>query len=704
MLVAAPAGYGKTTAVAQWRASSDTSRAFAWVSLDAGDNDPARLWSHILQALYPILPRMQERVSGLLRRHGENVEQAVLPELIDTLGQADRRLVLLLDDFHCLTEMRCQRQVDFLLHNLPPLAQLVIVTRADPLLHLGRLRVEDQLLEIRVDELRFGPDEASALLATHGVRLSDPALGRLVAATEGWPAALSLAALSLAGRSDADHLVDDLAADNRYIGDYLTEEVLEREGEAVRRFVYCASILERFNAPLCDFLLGTSDSQTLIERIEHSNLFLVPLDGEGGWFRFHNLFATVARARLAAAEPDLVPTLHRRAVEWFSREGLVDEAVEHALAVGDVDATVALVTAHRMRYVTEGRILTLHGWLRALGRPALDANPAAGVMTAWIAAVCGDLHTMEERLNALDPAPDIGPLPDGSPSVEFSIAMLRGSFGFDGPVEMLAAARRAVVLAPDEGSPWCASAHLVLGNALLLVGDDAGAEGWLRRVLASTVAPPLTRIAAFALLSFVELDRRHVEDGTELAETSLRIAQEEGFTDTPQASLAYTALGRARAETGHLEDALPVLEHGLALRRQMANLSPWPTIRHALVMAPVLMALGRPAPAHELVDEVDRLLGRWTGGTEALRDQLARVEEAMQALSRVRPRPVAEPLTDREESVLRLLLSRLTLREIAGELYVSHNTVKTHARMVYRKLGASSRAEAVDIARRRGLV
>jgi LuxR family transcriptional regulator, maltose regulon positive regulatory protein len=326
------------------------------------------------------------------------------------------------------------------------------------------------------------------------------------------------------------------------------------------------------------------------------------------------------------------------------------------------------------------------------------------LMTAWIAAVCGDLHTMEERLAALDPATDIGPLPDGSPSVAFSVAILRGSFGFDGPEEMLAAARKAVELAPDEGSPWCASAHLTLGNALLIVGDDAGAEGWLRRVLANTEAPGLTRIAALALLALVELDRRHVEDGRRLAEASLQIAQDEGFTDTPQASLAYTALGRAHAETGHLEDALPVLEHGLALRRKMANLSPWPTIHHALVMAPVLMALGRPAPAHQLVDEVDRLLGQWTGGTEAMRARLAQVEEAVQALSRVPPLPAAEPLTDREESVLRLLVSTRSMREIASELYLSHNTVKTHAQMVYRKLGASSRAEAVDIARRRGLV
>ena len=373
-LVAAPAGYGKTTVVAQALQSEECPDS-AWVSLDAGDNDPARLWSHVAAALERagcVLPLVEpSRVFG----RPVQAPPTLLMTIMAALAAMPDDLVLVLDDFHFVHLTARHEEVELLVQSLPDKAHLVIITRSDPGLRLGRLRVSHDLAELRAEDLAFTREEAHELVARTGVVLSDVTLAELVERTEGWPAALYLAALSLADRPDPDDFVHRFSGSNRFIGDYLTEEVLSRHPEGLRDFILDVSVLDRFSAALCDHLLGRSDSATILNDLERANLFLVPLDGDRRWFRFHQLFAAVARSELELSHPQRIEELHARAAEWFSAHGRVPEAITHWLAAGRAQDASELVQANWLRFVDAGQRATVQAWIDVLG-PGDGAPPA----------------------------------------------------------------------------------------------------------------------------------------------------------------------------------------------------------------------------------------------------------------------------------------------------------------------------------------
>ncbi len=311
-LVAAPAGFGKTTLATQWLASNRGPRVAAWVSLDSRDNDPVRLWTHVAIALERAGCSADDNVAAFMAAHGGEVIAEVLPRLIASIADMDQDLVILLDDFHFLRDVDCHSQVEFLVENLPQQAHLVVLTRADPGLRIAWLRATGRLSEIRAADLAFTVEETSSLLAVEQVRLSSGSVRDLVQRTEGWAAGLYLATLSMAGRPDPDEFVREVSEGNRFIGDYLTEEVLAGLSDEVREFIRTMSILERFSAPLADHMTGSSHSAALLDELERSNLFLIPFDETRRWFRFHHLFASAARSDLELEEPDRVPGLHRK--------------------------------------------------------------------------------------------------------------------------------------------------------------------------------------------------------------------------------------------------------------------------------------------------------------------------------------------------------------------------------------------------------
>ena len=345
VLVAAPAGFGKTTAVAQWRASMIEDRRFAWVSLDRGDDDPARLWWHVVSALQRACPEFGgEDVLRALRAQVPDIPGKVLPSLVNELAALRAPVVLVLDDYHVISEPSCHDQVAFLLSHLPATVQLVLVTRADPPLPLARLRAAGEMAEVRAPELRFAPAQAAALVRTvAAVDLSEPDLADLVERTEGWPAGVYLAALSLHGHSSPGAFVRQFTGDNRFIVDFLAEEVLSRQPAEIRQFLTRTAVLDRFCAPLCDAVTGSANAAEIIDVIERDNLFLVPLDDNRQWYRYHHLFAQVLRGQLARTEPAIVPALHQRASAWHRQSGSAEEAIDHALAAGDVAAAVDLI-------------------------------------------------------------------------------------------------------------------------------------------------------------------------------------------------------------------------------------------------------------------------------------------------------------------------------------------------------------------------
>ena len=406
VLVDAPAGFGKTTLVAQWRTSVTECRPFAWVSLDPGDNDPGRLWWHVVCAVQRACPDFgAEDVLGTLRVQVPEFTVTVLPCLVNALAALTTPVILVLDDYHVITERACHQQLNFLLAHLPPSVQLVLTSRAHPPLRLGRLRAEGQLLDIRANQLRLATAHVAALVdAVSGVQLNGPDLADLVARTEGWPAGVYLAALSLRGHPSPHEFIGQFSGDNRFIGDFLAEEVLTRQPPEVQQFLIRTSVLGRFCAPLGAAVSGVDNAAEILDGLERDNLFIVPLDETRQWFRYHHLFRQVLRSRLARAEPDLVPALHQAASAWHQLHGSADEAIEHAMASGDFRLAIDLIAGYWFGYVSSGRVATVHNWIRSLGDGRIAASPLAAHCAAWAAAMSGDRQSARRWVPVIETA------------------------------------------------------------------------------------------------------------------------------------------------------------------------------------------------------------------------------------------------------------------------------------------------------------
>ena len=334
LFVCTPAGFGKTTLVADWAASARW--PVAWLSLDPEDNDPARFWRYVVAALDRACEGLAEHVLPRLTAPTVLSSEGVVTVLANQLQARPEEVALVLDDYHLIESESIHEGMAFLLGHLPPQLHVVITSRSDPPLPLARLRARGQLVELRAADLCFTPEEASALLReVWGLDLAAEGIAALDARTEGWAVGLQLAALSLRERPDPHAFLSALARTHRYVLDYLSEEVLERQPDRLRSFLLQTSILERLSGPLCDAVTGGTDSQELLEALERANLFLIPLDDERRWWRFHHLFGDLLRARLQRTEGAQLPELHRRAAAWCEQHGLIDEAIQHALASGD---------------------------------------------------------------------------------------------------------------------------------------------------------------------------------------------------------------------------------------------------------------------------------------------------------------------------------------------------------------------------------
>ncbi len=404
----APAGSGKTALLADWARRGRC--PVAWLSLDAGDNDPARLWRHAVAALDRVRPGISERVGPLLGPPAppsfEGLVTALVNELDTEPGKGE--VLLVLDDYHLIDSQAVHASLRFLLEHLPPGLHLVLASRSDPPLPLARLRASGQLAELRADDLRFTTDEAAALLREAlGADLPDAAVAVLAARTEGWAAGLQLAALSLRGQEDAAGFVAAFSGSHRYVLDYLAGEVLDRQAEELRGFLLETSVLERLSGALCDAVTGRADSQAMLEQVEQAGLFLVPLDEVRGWWRYHQLFADLLRVRLRQQRPERIPVLHRNAAAWHSEHGPADAAVRHAIAAGDMNWAARLMEQYFDElFYLHGEGATLERWFSALpagmirSRPRLLVAQAAQVDTGGRVEEVGGLLDAAEHAYA----------------------------------------------------------------------------------------------------------------------------------------------------------------------------------------------------------------------------------------------------------------------------------------------------------------
>ena len=694
LLVAAPAGYGKTTLVTQW-VTSGRAGAIAWLTLDPADNDPTRLWAHLAAALERAGCVVDVNVAEFIAMSSTAILSAVVPRVAEALAAYPGVVTVVLDDCHVLHEPACSAQLDRLVALLPAHAHLVLVSRSDPAVRLGRLRVEGRLAEIRTENLAFDIGEVDAVLLAAGVSVSERELSALVRWTEGWPAAVYLAALSLVGRDDADAFVRSMVGDSRFMADYLSEEVLDRQDPELREFLLAMAVFDRFTVALANHVTSTPTAARLLQRLERTNLFLIPL--QDGWFRLHHLFATYARSSLEVEHPDTVIELHQRGAQWFAAHDHTEEAIHHLLAASDFEQAAALIQAHWLRYFDAGRSATILGWLRQLrGTPAGTRAPAT-VTAAWIAALTGDQAELRRRLADLETMIEDASLPDGTRSPRSALMLIRGLFGFDGPDRMLADARQAAELENTHGTPWASVASAALGYAGFVTGDTALARAHLGAAARAQNAPLTVRLLALSTLALCEAEQGNPPLSAQLAAQAMDIVTEHRMQAMPQAIFAFTAHGAALGAAGQLAEAAAVLDEGLRARRRVPGLSPWPLLHHLLVTAVTAHQCGDHRYADELLAEVDALVP-WDDQT--LGPTRARIATVRHQLNESRHRNAAagELLTPRELQILHRLRGDQTLREIARDLYVSHNTIKTITLSLYRKLGAHSRAEAIAIA------
>ena len=706
VLVDAPAGFGKTTLVAQWRASPAEERSFAWISLDDNDDDPGRLWWHVVRALQRACPDLGgAELLQALRAQGPDITGTVLPLLVNELAALSLPVILVLDDYHLVKDFACHDQLAFLLLHLPPSAEIVLITRTDPPLPLARLRAAGEMLEVRARELRFAPAEAASLVrAVAAVELSEPDLADLADRTEGWPAGVYLAALSLRGHPAPSAFIRQFTGDNRFIVDFLAEEVLSRQPDEMRQFLARTAILNRFCAPLCDAVVGSSNAAEIIEVLERENLFVVPLDDTRQWYRYHHLFAQMLRSQLARTEPDIVLGLHKRASAWYRRSGSADQAIRHALAADDVAGAVDLIAHQWYTYVDSGRAPTVRSWMRSLGDDAIAATPPAAHCAAWAGAHTGDRESVQRWLPLVAAAEHRGPLPDGMRSMQFSAALMQGTFGFDGIRPMREAAALAVSLEVDRSSPWYALARAAAAFSLYLSGALEPAAAQAEEALRGNPAIAVVRTLALAVKALIAIEEGQLTTAAELASSAREIAArgDAGLAEAPMNALGYAAAGAAYAAQGRLHEARSELEQALRPRQRWSGVSPWPTVEILLRLAPVLLDLDDRSGAAARLDEARQLLASSPDGVETQRTRLEHLDRLL--AGQARAASLADPLTEREAAVLRLLRGTLSLREIGRELHLSQNTIKTHVQAIYRKLGVSTRPDAVEKGRQAGVL
>jgi LuxR family transcriptional regulator, maltose regulon positive regulatory protein len=696
--ILAPPGYGKTTLLAQW-ADRDP-RVFGWLTIDRGDNDPGVLLRHLAAALDRIGTVDPGVVRAIDAQRGTLVD-TVLPQLGSALATAALPAVLVLDDIHLLENRDCLDAVTRLVDYLPAGSQLAFASRGEPSLPLARLRAEGRVVEIGPDDLAMDSQEAGSLLEHRQVDPARVDLDELVRRTEGWPVALSLAALSLgAGRRRAAP-EGALAADDRFLVDYLQCELLSDLPEWQVQFLTRCSVLERLSGPLCDAVLATTGSADLLESLSRSNVLTTPLDRRRRWYRLHRLFRELLRSQLERQDPALAVELTRRAAEWCEGNGLLEPAVEYAMAVGDADRAARVVAAVALPVYADGRLARLErwfGWFEA--NRLVDRDPAVAVLGAWVNAFTGRPAAAERWAEAASRTPSDAARPGGGVAPD-GLALLGAARCRDGVGQMRRDAGLALELAPT-GSPSQASAQLLLGIAHLLAGDpDAADHSLADAVEVGEDAGVDSAMVALAERSLLAMARGEWQQAEAMAERAAAGARRTWLEQYPSGALLHAVTARLAIRRGDVTRARDDLARAERLRATLTWALPHLAVQVRLELARTYLALTDAAAARTMLREVDDLLSR-RPRLGILRDQAA---ELHAQLDTMRMDAIgAASLTPAEVRLLRLLGTHYTFREIGGQLHLSQHTVKSQAMSIYRKFAVSSRSEAIRHADDLGLL
>jgi LuxR family maltose regulon positive regulatory protein len=705
-VISAPTGYGKTTLLAHWRKIEEAEVPFGWISLDEQDNDLVRLWRHLVEALHQVVPEEDFGADILagMSVAGQDFVGMTLPTLINELAELPHQVVLVLDDYQFITEEDAHDSVAFFLEHLPENVHLVISSRSDPPLPLGRWRARGEMEEIRTEQLAFSEEEADCLLNQRlAMGIGPDDLSVLLERTEGWPAGIYLASLSLQNKEDKHAFIESFRGSNRYIVGLLGEEVLASLTKEVRRFLLETSILRTMRGPLCDAVTGREGSARLLRELVRSNLFVISLDEQGEWYRYHHLFSELLLYELRSSRPALVPILRKRASVWLEGAGYYEAAIRQAIAATDYERVGLLIARHWYEYVSAGQTATVERWLESLPEEMIIHDAPLALVRAWKCALVGRREESARFLTLAESIPYEDPLPDGTASVEAGAVILRASFAYSGVQSAVEAARRAAEMEPGESSPWAALVRFALGSGLYLSGEISQARKALEEALILTEKGQLlVRVVTLSFLSFVATDEGRLEEGESHARAAHALVERLRSYEIPQTSLACIALGRVLAKRGRLEEAQKELESGLSTRRRLPGLSPWPTLIGLLALAPVRAAGGDRAGSRAVLAETRDILEAFPDA--GMFPELLEREEHRLRARKARQGQLNGGLTERELDVLRFLGGELSTRQIAQSLYVAPSTVRTQVKSIYRKLGVSSRSAALEEAHIRELI
>ena len=694
--VTAPAGYGKSTFLLEWAGAED--RPVAWVSLDRYDDDPAILLTLLASAYARIAPGDADLVAGM-GGHGVAVLGRAAPRLASVLRASPVPFVMMVDDLHELRSPASHDVLSVVISGIPHGSQLIAASRSEQP-HLPRLRASADALEFLASDLALDASGAERIFTEARVTVTAEAATAVAQRTEGWPVGIYLAAV-IARDSDGD--ASPISGDDRYVADYLYRESLALLPETSRHFLRCTAVLDQLCAPLCDAVLGEPGAQEQLRGLEAASTFLIPLDRRREWYRYHALFREFLLSEQRRVEPALVPKLHLRAADWYEANGSPALALEHLLNTPERDRCVQLVTALALPTYQAGQMSTLQRWLAALGDAAIEEYPPLAVLAGWAAALTGQAADAERWAAVLDAASfDLVPV-DGSASFESARAMLRAIMCASGPEQAMADASLAVSQEPS-WSVWRDQALALAGEAHLLSGDPGRAEALFSE---SVVAADRYDNADVLVLSLSELAVLAMDDGrwAEAAghlDRALAAIDDRRMFDYATCVLAFAGTARLAVHRGDLDAANRQLTHAMRARPACTYALPFVAVRVRLQLAKVHWAIGDHTTARHLLREVDDVLLR----RPALGALVDEVEELRASLtSRTRPGATGgSPLTPAELRLLPYLQTHLTIAEIAGRLFVSRNTASTQVGSIYRKLGVSSRNDAVEQATAIGLL
>jgi LuxR family transcriptional regulator, maltose regulon positive regulatory protein len=686
--IIAPPGYGKTTVLTQW--AEHDPRPFGWLTIDQRHNDPAVLLRSVAVALQ-LVDAVAHPPLSALGSPGPSVMGTLLPQLGAALSASPRPAVLVLDDVHLLQNWDCLEAVASLIEFLPPGSQFAIAGRGEPPLPLARLRAEGRVVELGAGDLAMDGQEAGSLLEGTQVDVSQVDVPELVRRTEGWPVALHFAACSL--RSGSGGRVAVAGAD-RFLADYLQLTVLSSLPAWLVSFLTRAAVLDQLSGPLCDAVLQRTGSASLLETLERSSVLVTPLDRRRQWYRLHPLFRKLLRARLERRQPALAGELAGRAAEWCERNHLPERAVEYAMAAGDRDRAGRLVVEVALPMYQAGRAAVLRrwfAWFETRG-PASQLVELA-VLGAWLSALAGRPAAAERWVDAAERGPSGDPPPDGGSTADGWRALLRAALCRDGPERMRSDAETALALLPA-ASRWRPTAQLLLGIAHLLAGDlDAADRALADAAEVGEGAGVDTATVALAERALVAISRGAWQEAETLAERARSASRGVWLEQHLTSVLLHAVSARLAIHRGEIPTAREHLARAERLRPQLSHVLPHYAVQAQLELARGHRALADAITARAVLWDAEDVLQRRPGlgvlGRQAdeLRAQLGTLRgDAIGALS----------LTAAEIRLFRLLGSHSSFREIGGRLDLSQHTVKSQAMSIYRKLGVSSRSQAMQ--------